>query len=72
MKNLSWLRKRLKSWKIRRWDWKNNSREGIGKYIFKYSGDIYDGDWKKDKMEGKGIYTYKLTGNIYDGDWKYN
>ena len=49
-------------------DWKDDVRNGKGKYTW-INGDIYDGDWKDDKRNGKGKYTW-VDGNIFEGDWK--
>ncbi len=43
---------------------RNSKKEGYGIYIFKESGDMYEGEWKKD---GKGVY--KFAEGIYEGNF---
>ena len=49
-------------------EYKNEKREGYGKYIWE-SGNYYIGEWLNDNKHGKGIIYYK-NGNIkYEGDF---
>ena len=49
-------------------EFKNEKREGYGKYILE-NGECYIGQWSNDKKHGKGI-LYNTNGNIkYDGDF---
>jgi hypothetical protein len=50
-------------------DWKDNKRDGEGKFINKKGR--YEGEFKDDLKEGKGTFFYN-NGNVYDGYYKDN
>ena len=47
--------------------WKNGSRNGVGKQYWE-DGCIYKGEWKDDKTNGRG-HLIGVDGDIYTGDW---
>ena len=49
-------------------EFKNEKREGYGKYIWE-NGEYYIGQWLNDKKHGKGILYNKNRNIKYDGDF---
>lgn len=58
-------------------DWKEGSRHGVGKMIWKSAtsksglSDVYEGDWCSDQIEGFGKYSWS-NGDVYEGFWLQN
>ena len=50
-------------------EFKNDLREGYGKYIYK-DGSYYIGEWKKNLKNGKGILYYNNNKKKYEGNFK--
>lgn len=50
-------------------NWKNNKKEGKGKYYVNGSL-IYEGEWKNDNPNGKGTYFNNNGEIIHEGEWK--
>lgn len=51
-------------------EFKNNHREGYGRYIFP-DGSVYMGEFHLGDMEGQGVYTFP-NGDVYKGMFKDN
>jgi hypothetical protein len=51
-------------------EWKNDKKQGQGKFENLTTGFVYDGEWDDNKMQGHG--TMKFYGFVYDGEWNDN
>lgn len=47
--------------------WKNDKKEGAGKYFYSSSA-FYEGQWSKDQKAGWGRMEYE-NGDVYEGEW---
>ena len=53
-------------------EWKDDKKNGQGKYIYgkgNGEGDKYEGEWKDDKKHGKGKYIWS-NGDKFVGEFK--
>lgn len=51
-------------------EFRNNKKEGYGKFIEAATGDIYEGQFANDVFHGKGKMVERTTGNVYSGHFK--
>ena len=49
--------------------WKNNLRDGRGKFTCKKDGYIYDGAWGRGRKSGIGSITMPGTNDVFKGEF---
>ena len=49
--------------------YKNNKRDGFGKFTDPADGTVYEGQWENGKRHGKGTQS-NAKGEIYQGDFE--
>lgn len=51
--------------------WRQQLKDGLGKYYYHLSGDIYKGQWVNGYKQGAGSIYFK-TGGVYFGEFRDN